>query len=62
MTASKHVTLWCDDDVCMAWTDFGDRRVEETRRKARLHGWVRVDGKDFCCPEHATRQEKRDDQ
>ena len=53
MSASKHVTLWCDFAECNAWTDHGDREVRATRRMARSEGWVYRGGGDFCCLDHA---------
>lgn len=52
MSASKHVTLWCDADWCNNWTDHGRSSITETRQLAQLEGWVRSKGKDFCCTAH----------
>ncbi len=41
MTATKHITIWCDFTDCVEWIDHGESTVEETRRLARLEGWVR---------------------
>ena len=53
MSASRHVTLWCDFGDCAAWTDHGERDLRATRRLARAEGWLYRDGEDFCCASHA---------
>lgn len=56
MTVAKTVSLWCDAPECStadAWNLSRDySTATEVRRAARLDGWTRRDGKDYC-PEHS---------
>lgn len=59
MSASRHVTIWCDTDDCQQWTDHGQSRVADTRRLARAEGWTVKDGMDRCpvCSGRITRED-----
>lgn len=56
MTASRHVTIWCDGEDaqgrCWEWTGGDQPRALNARRDARQNGWVYRDGRDLC-PLHA---------
>jgi hypothetical protein len=57
MTASKHVTLWCDEPHCNQLLEVGsDSKVEEARKSARItDGWRSTKGgKDFCSQHRLT--------
>jgi hypothetical protein len=62
VSATTHVTIWCDCDDCSRWTDHGRRTATETRRLARNLGWVRKSGQDFCCQEHSEGRLTSDEQ
>jgi hypothetical protein len=61
MSASTHITLWCDggpaDAKCFYWADWGESGIRETRAQARGAGWSYVLGADRVlrdlCPYHA---------
>jgi hypothetical protein len=53
MTATTHVTLWCDNPDCQCWIDFGERSFYLTRQRAKETGWVFTRNADYCCKEHA---------
>lgn len=68
MTATRHVTIWCDyigphpsdhpsfapaaDERCVEWTDHGMSTAKGTRRTVAGEGWRHRDGRDLC-PRHA---------
>lgn len=41
MTATKHITIWCDFNECVEWTDHGKPTAQETRILAKGEGWTR---------------------
>lgn len=61
MTASRHVTIWCDGEDsqgrCWDFTGGDHPRAKEARRDAAESGWVHRDGKDLC-PLHAAGRER----
>ena len=56
MSATSHITLWCDggpaDAKCFYWADWGEPEIRETRAQARGAGWtyvlVRGRRRDLC--------------
>ncbi len=57
MTATKHITLWCDGtprgQPCTEWADFGLPSVSATRTRARAIGWIargKLDYRAACAP------------
>lgn len=56
MSATKHVTLWCDAEGCEEWIDHGQPTAEVTRALSKPLGWRRVRegmGWSDYCPEHS---------
>jgi hypothetical protein len=49
MSASKHVTIWCDHVPCDGWHDAGEATVTHARDKAKADGW-RVNAPDSRRP------------
>lgn len=62
MTATRHVTIWCDAGWCSKWTDHGERTITETRRLAKMEGWIFTGTADYCCAHHALGERTRDEQ
>lgn len=61
MSLTYTVDVWCDHELgsdgteCGAWIHGsvgGKTQVAEARRRAKAHGWLRRNGRDYC-PEHA---------
>jgi hypothetical protein len=58
MTATRHVTLWCDVPGCPVWFDNGDPTTKGTRQIARREGWHHTDeGGDICPKKHNPKEE-----
>jgi hypothetical protein len=55
MTTTIERTIWCEDEGCVQWEQFGQhdaRTVPMLRSAARRLGWRRRNGQDLC-PHHA---------
>ena len=62
MTATKHVTLWCDQRGCSAYLEVSQAATDRKARDiARDEGWRHPDTRKDYCPKHADAQHSQGD-